>query len=116
MMLGLALALAVCILLILDHELPPPLDRAYRTSVLVLDGRDRLLRGFTVANGVWRLPARPEEVEPLYLRMLLAYEDQRFVATKTSASSPIPVSIPWRSRERWANGCGMAEWYQALRP
>ncbi|HRF63083.1 MAG TPA: penicillin-binding protein 1C [Candidatus Competibacter sp.] len=80
MMLGLALALAVCILLILDHELPPPLDRAYRTSVLVLDGRDRLLRGFTVANGVWRLPARPEEVEPLYLRMLLAYEDQRFVA------------------------------------
>jgi penicillin-binding protein 1C len=68
------------VLLALDYWLPPSLDRARKISVLVLDARDRLLRGFTVADGIWRLPARPEEVDPLYLRMLLAYEDQRFAA------------------------------------
>jgi len=70
--------LTVVAVLALDRWLPPPLDRSRQTSMLVLDGRDRLLRGFAVAEGVWRLPARPEEVEPLYLRMLLAYEDRRF--------------------------------------
>ena len=65
---------------ILDRELPPSLDRVRQTSALVLDGRDRPLRGFAVANGVWRLPARPEDVDPLYLQMLLAYEDRRFAA------------------------------------
>ncbi len=75
-----AIALASLVLLVLDHRLPPPLDRARQTSALVLDADARLLRGFTVAEGVWRLPARPEDVDPLFLRMLLAYEDQRFVA------------------------------------
>ncbi|HRD66217.1 MAG TPA: penicillin-binding protein 1C [Candidatus Competibacter sp.] len=74
----LAAMLTVVAVLALDRWLPPPLDRSRQTSMLVLDGRDRLLRGFAVAEGVWRLPARPEEVEPLYLRMLLAYEDRRF--------------------------------------
>ena len=76
----LAVALAIIASLALDRWLPPPLDRVRQTSVLALDARDRLLRGFTVANGIWRLPARPEEVDPLFLRMLLAYEDQRFAA------------------------------------
>ena len=75
-----AIALASVVLLALDHRLPPPLDRARQTSALVLDADTRLLRGFTVAEGVWRLPARPEDVDPLFLRMLLAYEDQRFAA------------------------------------
>ena len=75
-----AIALASVVLLALDHRLPPPLDRARQTSALVLDADARLLRGFTVAEGVWRLPARPEDVDPLFLRMLLAYEDQRFAA------------------------------------
>ncbi len=72
------LVLTTGLLLGLDAELPPPLDRSRQTSVLVLDGQDRILRGFTAAEGVWRLPVRPEDVDPLYLRMLLAYEDQRF--------------------------------------
>jgi penicillin-binding protein 1C len=46
----------------------------------VLDASDRILRGFTVAPGVWRLPATATDVDPLYLTMLLAYEDQRFSA------------------------------------
>lgn len=62
----------------LDRLSPPSLARAQRTSPLVLDHQERILRGFTVDAGFWRLPARPEDVDPLYLRMLLAYEDQRF--------------------------------------
>ena len=72
------LVLAASGLLALDRWLPPPLDRLHQIAVLALDGQDRILRGFTAAEGVWRLPVRPEDVDPLYLRMLLAYEDQRF--------------------------------------
>lgn len=72
------IVLSVAVLLVLDHLSPLPLDRARLTSALVLDGQDRILRGFTVKDGIWRLPARPADVDPLYLRMLLAYEDRRF--------------------------------------
>jgi penicillin-binding protein 1C len=71
---------AVGLGLALDAALPPPLDRARQTSVLALDRQGRILRAFAVAPGVWRLPVRPEDVDPLYLRMLRAYEDQRFDA------------------------------------
>ncbi|HRD48953.1 MAG TPA: penicillin-binding protein 1C [Candidatus Contendobacter sp.] len=66
------------VLLALDGALPPPLDRARQISTWVLDAQDRMLRAFTTPPGVWRLPALPEDIDPLYLRMLLAYEDQRF--------------------------------------
>ncbi len=55
---------------------PPALEIA--TSPLALDRNGQLLRAFTVEDGRWRLPVRPEQVDPLYLQLLLAYEDQRF--------------------------------------
>ena len=67
------------LLLALDAP-PPPLDRARQTSALALDHQGRILRAFAAAPGVWRLPAQPRDVDPLYLRMLRAYEDQRFDA------------------------------------
>lgn len=70
----------VGLLYMLDQQFPPSIARAGQTSVQVLDAKGRLLRGFTVADGLWRLPARPEAVDPLYLQMLLAYEDQRFTS------------------------------------
>ena len=73
-----ALVIITSVLLALDGILPPPLDRARQTSTLVLDAQGRMLRAFTTPPGVWRLSARSDEVDPLYLRMLLAYEDQRF--------------------------------------
>ena len=77
---GALLILAIGLPLALDTILPPPLDRARQTSALVLDRQGRILRVFTAAPGVWRLPARSGDVDPLYLRMLQAYEDQRFDA------------------------------------
>ncbi|MCC7221510.1 MAG: transglycosylase domain-containing protein, partial [Candidatus Contendobacter sp.] len=73
-----AIALFILALLALDRQTPPVLDRARQTSALLLDSQDHILRGFTTSQGTWRLPAQTTEVDPIYLRMLLAYEDQRF--------------------------------------
>jgi penicillin-binding protein 1C len=54
----------------------PPL--AVETSVEVLDRDGTLLRPYTVADGRWRLALPPDKVDPLYLQMLMAYEDKRF--------------------------------------
>lgn len=48
------------------------------TSVLVEDREGRLLRAYTVADGRWRLESSPDAVDPLFLDMLVAYEDGRF--------------------------------------
>jgi penicillin-binding protein 1C len=56
-------------------DLPPLVAAA---SPEVLDREGRLLRAYVVADGRWRLEVRPDEVDPLYLQMLVAYEDRRF--------------------------------------
>ena len=40
--------------------------------------RRRVLRAYTTAEGAWRLPADVAQIDPRFLRFLLAYEDQRF--------------------------------------
>lgn len=47
-------------------------------SRAVLDRKGVLLRAFQTPDDRWRLAAGPQDVDPLYLRMLLAYEDRRF--------------------------------------
>src|SRR5260370_5903228 len=59
---------------------PPPLGEGLAFSTLVLDREGRLLRPFATPEGRWRLPARPDGVDPRYLDVLLAYEDKRFYA------------------------------------
>ena len=60
----------------IDATILPPL--AVEMSVEVLDRDGDLLRAYTVADGRWRLALPPDNVDPLYLQMLLAYEDKRF--------------------------------------
>jgi penicillin-binding protein 1C len=62
----------------IDRLFPPPLDQAAERSVTVVDREGGLLRAFTIADGRWRLPVTLDEVDPTFLRMLLAYEDRRF--------------------------------------
>ncbi|QDL97304.1 penicillin-binding protein 1C [Rhodopseudomonas palustris] len=58
---------------------PLPLDEARQTSVTVVDRHGKLLRAFAMADGRWRLPVdAATEVDPRYLKLLLAYEDKRF--------------------------------------
>jgi penicillin-binding protein 1C len=60
----------------IDATVLPPL--AVETSVEVRDREGDLLRAYTVADGRWRLALPPDRVDPVYVRMLLAYEDKRF--------------------------------------
>lgn len=49
---------------------------AYAVEVVARDGR--LLRPFQTDDGLWRFPLTAGDVDPLFLRMLEAYEDHRF--------------------------------------
>ena len=68
----------MCAFAVLDRVYPLDLSRAGETSTVAADREGRMLRAFTTSSGTWRLAARPNEVSPLYLRMLVAYEDRRF--------------------------------------
>ncbi len=48
------------------------------TSKVVLDRNDVLLRAFTSQDQKWRLPVTLDAVDPLYVKMLVAFEDKRF--------------------------------------
>lgn len=61
-----------------DKAFPPPLDRANAVSAEVLDADGQLLRAFATSEGRWRLKTAVSDVDPQFLRMLIAYEDQRF--------------------------------------
>jgi penicillin-binding protein 1C len=71
--LGLGLALAV-----VDRLNPVGRTRADDRSVIVTAADGALLRAFISRDGKWRLPVKPDQVDARYLRMLLAWEDQRF--------------------------------------
>jgi len=59
---------------------PPPLGQNLELSHVVLDREGRLLRAYATKEGRWRLPATVEDVDPRFLKLLLAYEDKRFYA------------------------------------
>ncbi|WP_320194443.1 penicillin-binding protein 1C [Agrobacterium rosae] len=62
----------------LDHAYPPPLQNARIVSQEVLDRDGKLLRAFATPQGRWRLHTDATEVDPQFINMLVAYEDQRF--------------------------------------
>ncbi|MBP2229163.1 penicillin-binding protein 1C [Azospirillum agricola] len=64
--------------LTLDALFPPPLARLGELSVTVADRGGKPLRVFTNRDGAWRLPAAAGDVAPLFVDLLMAYEDRRF--------------------------------------
>lgn len=73
-----SLAGLLSLLLLLDLVFPPQLPKARDTSTLVVARDGTPLRAFADGEGVWRYPATPESVSPLYLDALLNYEDRWF--------------------------------------
>ncbi|WP_234837357.1 penicillin-binding protein 1C [Sinorhizobium medicae] len=71
-------ALAAIALLWADRAFPPPLSEAATVSAEVLDRDGHLLRAFATEGGLWRLKTTVEGVDPRFIEMLIAYEDQRF--------------------------------------
>src|SRR5205807_1834707 len=60
---------------------PLPLEQARQVSTSIVDRNGKLLRAYAMADGRWRLPVDARSnVDPTYLKLLLAYEDQRFHA------------------------------------
>jgi penicillin-binding protein 1C len=61
-------------------SLPPlPLRQAQQASTVVIDRNGKLLRAYAMADGRWRLPVDArKDVDPAYLNLLFAFEDQRF--------------------------------------
>ena len=79
--LGLCVALAAGLAIGLDaadRAYPPPLDKAQTVSAEVLDADGLLLRAFATSESRWRLKTSIADVDPRFLKMLVAYEDQRF--------------------------------------
>lgn len=79
-------------------ELPP---LAVETSVEVIDRDGQLLRAYTVADGRWRLATSVDGVDAGYLRMLMAYEDGRFLrhaGVDPVALGRAAVQAAWRGR------------------
>lgn len=67
-------------LFLLDRLYPPDLTRMESLSRQVVDREGRRLRAYLSADGYRRLASAPAEVDPLYLEMLIAFEDRRFHA------------------------------------
>ncbi|MQW87116.1 penicillin-binding protein 1C [Sinorhizobium saheli] len=61
-----------------DKAFPPPLDKAEDVSAEVLDKDGHLLRAFATKDGRWRLKTTVGDVDPRFVELLIAYEDQRF--------------------------------------
>ena len=62
----------------LDRIYPLPPVGEVPVSAQVVDRDGRLLRAFATQEGRWRLPVSLDEVDPQFVRMLIAYEDKRF--------------------------------------
>lgn len=76
---ALSLFIALCVaLFVLDRLLPPDLGRWQERSSEVVAADGRLLRAFLSRDDAWRYATTPEQVSPLYLELLLAFEDKRF--------------------------------------
>ncbi|WP_299936168.1 penicillin-binding protein 1C [uncultured Pelagimonas sp.] len=50
----------------------------HATSPEVRDRNGVLLRAYMVDGGLWRMELSPDQVDPLFYKMLVAYEDKRF--------------------------------------
>lgn len=61
-----------------DRAYPPPLETAGLVSAEVRDSDGQLLRAFATKDGLWRLKTAASDVDPQFVRMLIAYEDHRF--------------------------------------
>jgi penicillin-binding protein 1C len=61
-----------------DRAFPPPAAFTIPVSTEIVDRDGNLLRAFATPDGRWRLATNLDEVDPEFVKMLIAYEDKRF--------------------------------------
>ena len=96
------LAAIITAFIALNVIFPPPLEAVRHDSAIVTDREGHWLAGFTVDDGIWRIPAKLEEIDPRFIEALIAVEDKRFYHHSG-------VDIP-------AIGRAMRSWKQAGKP
>ncbi len=72
------LGVCCCLALILDKLLPLKLDKYWDQSTILLDKQGELLSLSLASDERIRLPIQLEMVDPLFIRLLINYEDKRF--------------------------------------
>ncbi|MEP3891835.1 MAG: penicillin-binding protein 1C [Hellea sp.] len=97
-----SLAVIVTSFIALNIIFPPPLAAVRHNSAVVTDHEGRWLAGFTVDDGIWRIPAKIEEIDPRFVKALIAVEDKRFY-------NHSGVDVP-------AIGRALLSWRQAGKP
>jgi penicillin-binding protein 1C len=68
----------IALLLLVDRLFPPRLPTGSASGMVINADDGRPLRAFPGEGGVWRMPVAIEDVSPLYIDALLAYEDRWF--------------------------------------
>jgi penicillin-binding protein 1C len=71
-------AFALAAFAVLDQIYPLNMPEKITVSTEVIDREGALLRPFATPEGRWRLPVKLSDVDPAFVRMLIAYEDKRF--------------------------------------
>ena len=62
----------------LDQLFPLDMSRVHQSGRVIVDHTGKPLRYLATHDGYWRIPTTPENVSPLFLARLIAYEDHRF--------------------------------------
>jgi penicillin-binding protein 1C len=62
----------------LDSLFPPDMQRARLSSPVALDRNGAWLRALPVEDGRWRIRADLDRIDPVFIRRLVALEDERF--------------------------------------
>lgn len=75
---GISLIILVAAGVLLDRLYPPNLLRLTSTSKLIQDKNGKLLTALLASDGRWRFPISHLEIDPLFVKMLLTYEDKRY--------------------------------------
>ncbi|QDH16986.1 penicillin-binding protein 1C [Swingsia samuiensis] len=61
-----------------DRVFPPDLSRAQAYALILHDQDGHSLDARVSADGYWRLPIKPMDIDPVYQKLLLKTEDRRF--------------------------------------
>jgi penicillin-binding protein 1C len=86
--------------LVLDRLLPPDLTKLRTLSPTLTDRHGGLLRVKLSDDGMIRLATRADDVNPLYLGMLIAYEDKRF-ASHPGVDPRAMARAIWQAVSNW---------------
>ncbi len=66
------------VIILLHLFYPIPLKKTQEYSKTVYDKNGKLLYATTNQNGIWRFKTDLQKIDPLYIKMLLNYEDKHF--------------------------------------